>query len=487
MQIKRFEAPTMTEALRLIKKEFGPDAVILSARSLNQGKGLFGVKKQTWIEVTAAIDSIKEETTNQMIETKSVAAAAGRTSGPLKGQKVSIRIDDSITDLGLFHNTPMDVRPARNPYSPSFPEMDEHFKEKFIRHFSHQGVDHHVVQELLALYIRKYGTETEWGGRHFYANLINVFSEMGISAQSSEGSGRQQIYGFFGPAGSGKTSAMVRLSAIYSYQFKKKVGWITFDTKRVAAAAQLQVYGKILGVPIETVNTIKEFKSSLKHFESMDYIFVDTPGIGIRDARVVQELSEIIEYVRMDQGYLVASASTKNEDLIQMVDVYQPLGVTGLIITKLDESQSYGNILNLLMHSKLPVSYFTNGQEIPKSLEKASTEKLVELLLNPVGESIPSNVPPGKMAEIIPYKNITSRFREHYVANQNAILFHRPECAWVKRIKPENRIAFESVEDALSKQYIPCKTCCNHVPDDRQEINETEVHRVGNGQPYYAR
>lgn len=487
MQIKRFEAPTMTEALRLIKKEFGPDAVILSARSLNQGKGLFGVKKQTGIEVTAAIDFAAEETANQVIETKVVAAAAGRASIPVKGQNISIRIDDSITEKGMFQTVPTNVRPVRNPYPPSFPELDERFKEKFHRHFLRQGVDSHFVQELLALYLRKYGTETEWGGQRFCSNLMDVFSDMGISTQSSDVSGRQQIHGFFGPAGSGKTSAMVRLSAIFSYQNKKKVGWITFDTKRVAAAAQLQVYGKILGVPIETVGTIREFKSALKRFESMDYIFIDTPGMGLRDVRIIQDLAEIMEYARMDQGYLVASAATKNEDLIQMANVYQPLGITGLIVTKLDESQSYGNILNLLMHSKIPASYFTSGQEIPKSLEKASGEKLVELLLNAEEESIPSNVPPGKMAEIIPYNNNTSRFREHYVANLNSILFHRPECAWAKRIKPESRIAFESVDDALSKQYIPCKTCCNHVPDSPQEIVEPEVHRVGNGQPYYVR
>jgi methylphosphotriester-DNA--protein-cysteine methyltransferase len=72
------------------------------------------------------------------------------------------------------------------------------------------------------------------------------------------------------------------------------------------------------------------------------------------------------------------------------------------------------------------------------------------------------------------------------VANHNSILFHHPECAWAKRIKPENRIVFQSVEDAASKQYIPCKTCCSHIPDI-QDATEAEVHRVGNGQPYYAR
>ena len=111
--------------------------------------------------------------------------------------------------------------------------------------------------------------------------------------------------------------------------------------------------------------------------------------------------------------YLVASASTKNEDLIQIVKAYRSLSVTSLIVSKLDESQTYGNVFNLLMRSKLPVSYFTSGQAIPHSLEKATLEKVVELILNPDRESKPWHVPPGKTAEIIPYiKSNSSRFRD---------------------------------------------------------------------------
>ncbi len=486
MQIKRFEAPTMTEALRLIKKEFGPDAVILSARSLSQEKGLFGIKKTAGIEVTAATDTFMDETADRMTETNAVTATAGGLPSPLKGQKVSVRIDDSITDIGLMNTIQTGLKSNRSNKQSLSPEAEDSFKEKFMHHFAHQGVDDYFIQELLTSFLRKNGSESEWGSHRFCSDLMDVFSKMGISVQHREDSSRQQIYGFCGPAGSGKTSAMVRMTAIYSCQFKKKVGWITFDTKRVAAAAQLQVYGKILGVPIETVSTIKALKASLKHFEQMDHIFIDTPGMGIRDAKTIVELSELMKYAHIDQVYLVASATTKNEDLIQIVKAYQPLSVTGLIVTKLDESQSYGNVLNLMMDSKLPVSYFTSGQEIPNSLEKASLEKLVELILNPVEESRPRHVPPGKTAEIIPYNNNSSRFREHYVANHNSILFHRPECAWAKRIKPENRVVFDSVDDAASKQYIPCKTCCSHIPDIQETI-EAEVQRVGNGQPYYSR
>jgi flagellar biosynthesis protein FlhF len=489
MQIKRFEAPSMSEALRMIKKEFGPDAVILSARSLSQEKSLFGIKKPAGIEVTAATDTFAMET-QEVVEARGVSAAAGGVSSARKGRNISVRINDPVGRQGLMNTIQTGLKSLSllKSYQPASAGTDEGFKEKFKNHFARQGVEDFFIQELFALFAEKSGSAMEWGSQDFPSGLLKVFSEMGISAEVPENRSRRlQVQGFVGPAGCGKTSVMARLTAIYTHQFKQKVGWITFDTKRVAAAAQLQVYGKIIDVPVKPVSTLKEFKEALRRFDKLDHIFIDTPGMGIRDSQMIAELSEILKHGHVSTMYLVASASTKNEDLIQLVKAYRPLSVTRLIVSKLDESQTYGNVFNLLMRSKLPVSYFTSGQAIPHSLEKATLEKVVELMLNPARESKPWHVPPGKTAEIIPYdKNSSPRFRDHYVANHNSILFHHPECAWAKRIRPENRIEFESFEEAASKEYIPCKTCCSHIPES-QNTAEAEVHRIGNGQTYYSR
>jgi flagellar biosynthesis protein FlhF len=490
MQIKRFEAPSMSEALRQIKKEFGPDAVILSAKSLSQEKSLFGIKKPAGIEVTAATDTLTGAMETQAFDAHAVSAAAGGVSSALKGRNISVRIDDPVGNQGLMNTiqTGLKSLSSRKTTQPAPADMGESFKVKFINHFARQGVEDFFIQELFALFTEKSGSTMEWGSQDFPSGLLKVFSEMGISAKVPENRNRrQQVHGFVGPAGSGKTTTMARLTTIYTHQFKQKVGWITFDTKRIAAAAQLQVYGKIIGVPVAPVSTVEEFKEALKRFDQMDHVFIDTPGMGIRDSQLIADMSEMLKHGHAATMYLVASATTKNEDLIQIVKAYRSLSVTSLIVSKLDESQAYGNVFNLMVRSKLPVSYFTSGQAIPQSLEKASLEKVVELLLNPARESKPWHVPPGKTAEIIPYDKINSpRFREHYVANHNAILFHHCECAWAKRIRPENRIFFESFEEAASKEYIPCKTCCSHISES-QNITEAEVHRVGNGQLHYSR
>jgi len=491
MQIKRFEAPTMTEALRLIKKEFGPDAVILSARSMSQEKNLFGVKKPAGIEVTAAIDTMNDTMETQAIETQAVAVAAGGSSGAMKGQRISVRIDDSISKNSLKDTIQAGLKSIsirKNTQSAS-PGMDK-VVERLKSHFALQGVEESFIQELLERFTGKSGSEMVWGSDAFKSRLLEVFSEMGISAGTPEKfCSYPQLHGFIGPAGGGKSSAIAKLTAIYAHQLKQKVGWITIDTKRVAAAAQLQVYAKIIGVPLELASNISEFRESLERFENMDHIFIDTPGMGIRDLQVIEEVSAIMKQARVDTVYLVAAATTKNEDLTQLMKAYKSLSVNSIIVTKLDETQSYGNVFNLLKRSKLPVSYFTSGHAIPHSIENASLEKVMELIADPCKESKPCHVPPEKTAEIIPYikNNVKShRFRDHYVANNKSVHFHSPECAWAKRIKNENRIVFESVEEAISKKYSPCKTCCSDILEF-QNTEETEVHQVGNGLHCYSR
>ncbi len=473
----------------MIKKEFGPDAVILSAKSLRQGKSLFGIKKPAGVEVTAATDTYAMEA--QTVEARAVSAAAGGASRALKGQNISVRIEDPpVGKQGLMNTIQTGLKSLSilKNTQPVSDGTDESFKEKFNNHFAGQGVEDFFIQELFVRFSEKSGSTMEWGSQDFPSDLLKVFSEMGISAQIPKSrSRRRQVHGFVGPAGSGKTATMARLTAIYTHQLRQKVGWITLDTKQVAAVAQLQVYGKIIGVPVESVSTVKEFKESLRRLDQMDHVFIDTPGMGIRDEKMIAQMSEILKHGHVNTVYLVASASTKNEDLMQIVKAYRPLSVASLIVSKLDESRTYGNVFNLLMRSKLPVSYFTCGQAFPQSLEKATLEKVVELILNPAREGKPWHVPPGKTAEIIPYdKNNSSRFRDHYVSNRKSILFHHCECTWAKRIKPENRIVFESFEEAFSKEYIPCKTCCSHIPESRK-LTEAEVLRVGNGQPHYTR
>ncbi len=185
MQIKRFEAPSMTEALRLIKKEFGPDAVILSARSLSREKSLFGIKKPAGIEVTAATDTLNDAMETQAVETCAVSTAAGGVPSALKGRKISVRIDDPIGKQGLMNTIQTGLKSLsmrKNTQSGS-DGLKESFKEKFKSHFTRQGVEDFFIQELLAVFTQKIRFGNGMGEPGLYSGLLEVFSEMGISVK----------------------------------------------------------------------------------------------------------------------------------------------------------------------------------------------------------------------------------------------------------------------------------------------------------------
>jgi flagellar biosynthesis protein FlhF len=466
MQIKRFEAPNMTEALRMIKKEFGPDAVILSARCLSPEKNLFGVKKPAGIEVTAATD--------KQLAAPVVFSDAGNVSKTVKGQKVSIRIDDEPVSKKTFIDAiqgSLKALSVRKTSSKEASTAESATIQMFKNHMTLQGVEDFFILEMMDMLIHESSPDMSWGSDTFNARLLKVLIEMGVSVADTMSvpvtGAKPRVHVFAGPAGAGKTSAISRLTAIYTRQHMQKVVWITLDTHRVGAVAQSQILGKIFGVPVESASTGKELKTLLKKYDTADHILIDTPGTGIRNASGISDLSQIVKQATANSVYLVVSAATKSKDLLQIVKAYKSLMINSIIVTKLDESLAYGNVFNLLLRSKLPVSFFTRGQAVHQGMENASIEKVLDMLLYPDNESgEPRNNPPGKPAEIIPYHRNSVPYsppRNHFVANAKSVHFHHADCAWAKRIKPENRIVFETIEEATSRNYSPCKTCCRDV------------------------
>lgn len=479
MQIKRFEAPNMTEALRMIKKEFGPDAVILSARCLSPEKNLFGVKKPAGIEVTAATD-------------KQLAAPVfsdtGNASKTVKGQKLSVRIDDEPASKKTFMDAiqgSLKALSVRKTSSKEASTAESASIQMFKNHMTLQGVEDFFILEMMDMLVHGSSPDTSWGSDAFNARLLKVFADMGVSAADTMNvpvpGAKPRVHVFSGPAGAGKTSAISRLTAIYTRQYMQKVVWITLDTHRVGAVAQSQILGKIFGVPVESASSGKELKTLLKKYDSVDHILIDTPGIGMRNTSEISELSQIVKQAAANSVYLVVSAATKSKDLVQIVKAYKSLMINSIIVTKLDESVAYGNVFNLLLRSKLPVSFFTRGQAVHQGMENASTEKILDMLLYPDNENgEPRHNPPGKPAEVIPYHRNSvpySPLRNRFIANAKSVHFHRSDCAWAKRIKPENRIVFETIEEATSRKYSPCKTCCRDVLESSYS-EKTEASQV---------
>lgn len=199
--------------------------------------------------------------------------------------------------------------------------------------------------------------------------------------------GNKKVMMLVGPTGVGKTTSVAKLAARYSYlmQKKYKVGLVVLDTYRIGAVEQLMQYARMMKLGIETVVDPIDFASALDSLKYCDYILIDTMGSSPYDKSKIEKIYECLdgnnEKYNIDV-VLVMPSSIKYEDLKATYENFSSLNVDTLMFTKLDETRGFGNIFSLAYETKKPISYFSVGQEVPEDLVCASSDFLVECLLN---------------------------------------------------------------------------------------------------------
>jgi len=196
--------------------------------------------------------------------------------------------------------------------------------------------------------------------------------------------GTKRIMMFVGPTGVGKTTTIAKLAARYSYiQDKRaKVGIITLDTYRIGAVEQLFQYAKMMRLPIEDVVDPNDFNNALASLNHCDVVLIDTVGSSQYDKDKLLKLNSFIKNSQFQIDVnLVLSAGSKLEDLKEIYKNFSFLTIDTLIFTKFDETKVFGTIFSLIYDIDRPVSYFSIGQEVPDDIIPASSDFLVECIL----------------------------------------------------------------------------------------------------------
>jgi flagellar biosynthesis protein FlhF len=179
----------------------------------------------------------------------------------------------------------------------------------------------------------------------------------------------------------GKTTTIAKLAANFRLRQRRRVGLITVDTYRIAAVEQLRTYADIIDLPMEVVSTPREMREAVDRLSNLDLVLLDTAGRSPRDEVKIQELKSLLAEARPDDVHLVlssvSSVATLNKTAARFLDV----GVTSLLMTKLDEATGLGNLLPLLRSCQVPLSYLTNGQNVPDDIEAADPRKLARMVL----------------------------------------------------------------------------------------------------------
>lgn len=473
MQIKRFEARNMTEALRVIKKEFGPDAVILSAKNLTR-QAADGEKPKAYVEVLAAIDETDVKATQSVAtrvpppRTQPQAAAAKVISAyigdeadddtpPVPKKSLFGSLQAGIQVFSRFKiGRKTEASGSKEPSSAA--EVVDAFRRKLVSH----GVEERWALELEDILRRSIKGGMHWGTEACNDKLLQVLKDVGLSCRPlAEETQKRRAYALVGSSGCGKTTTAVRLATLYHHVIGERLVLVSLDTKRVGASATLQAYARILGVPFEMAVDGKDLLQVIESVESETIVLIDTPPLVPADPQQTRELQQTFTYAGIDRLALVLPMGMKNEDMKEMVKHCQPLPVKRLIFTKLDETRYYGGMLNVMLASKLPLSFLTSGRDILDGLKVAELKAVLHLLLD-IEEEHDTDTPPtmGVLDQEIDRLMAVSKGRTYYVADQKEDVYHRPACKCVQGVSIENRIVFNSAAEAEMKHYSPCLLCC---------------------------
>ncbi len=398
MIIKKFTAKTEQEAVENAKRELGEGVVVMNVKKVKK-KGVFSFLQAQLVEVTVALEEESEKYTAAVSAINNVLASSqNKTPEPETGaqggeapaaKKENSAIEEKLDSLQYLLEQQLqkpdeekEDKEAKDAEQKEETEMD-----KFMKLLHSTMIDNEVDEQYANQIIEEIELINKPNIPFDYA-LANTYQKMILKFGKPEGitpaeNGIKIVF-FIGPTGVGKTTTIAKIASKFRVDEKKKVALLTTDTYRIAAAEQLHTYANILEVPFRVIYSVEEIEKALEDFKGYDYIFIDTAGHSYQNStqkdntrNLIQSLDGKVE----KEVYLVLSATTKYRDLISIADAYKEVTDYKLIFTKLDETTTLGNLLNMKLYTDTSLSYVTYGQNVPDDIEDFNPQKTVKRLL----------------------------------------------------------------------------------------------------------
>lgn len=349
MKLKRFVAADTRSAMQQIKATFGPDAVILSNHTVNEG-----------VEIVAAIDFDESIITPQ--------AAVELAEPPTRVEKYSKQTP--------FEDMRQEIQTLRGM-------LEAQLRGNIGGQDPLQTI---MLQKLLYLGV---GPESasRWARRvhpgtnqqQAWQSLLKFIAEQ-LPIYDSRRIEEGGVFAFVGPTGVGKTTTLAKIAARFSLRFgPDQLGLVTMDTYRIAAQEQLVLYGKILGVHVCVATDEVALSRVLRQLNNKKLILIDTAGMNPHDERVSQQMQVLGSYLQSISKVLVLPATSHYQVLLDAIQRYKANSIDQCILTKLDESSAIGGALSAVIESGLGVSYLTHGQRVPEDIKMATRHQLIEL------------------------------------------------------------------------------------------------------------
>lgn len=377
MKVKKYLASTMPEVMSKVRKELGNDAVILNSKVIYTG-GIFGLFKKKNIEVIAAIDP---DVQSQQSKKNNQHNIQSKKNTPSLPEQITNAADES----NASHQVLLDeVRSLRKWMEKTTSQKDQAgFSAAYQTVYEQliaQEVDETLARELISHVDQQFSNEamTLEQAKRFIQNEIKTrLDKIGCGGLTFN----KKFIHLVGPTGVGKTTTIAKLAANFMLKERKRVALITTDTYRIAAIEQLKTYSKILDIPIEIAYSIEDFQKATEKLKDYDLVIVDTAGRNFRDDKYVKALGQVVDLENDIETYLVLSLTTKYSDLAAIYHQFQHVVLKKLIFTKVDETASYGAMLNIAYENDIGIAYLTTGQDVPDDIEEASSDKISKLIV----------------------------------------------------------------------------------------------------------
>jgi flagellar biosynthesis protein FlhF len=441
-EIRTFRAASMREAMQIMRRELGEDAVVVDTRTIAQRRTFPFLRSKSEVEITAKVtrsasarhassaspvatsavqakkhssndqrvlppSQLAEHLERELLELKGAAPSDGgielspslerlitTTPRPSTSGKPNVAYSDKtniphLSQLASHEalNQRLDSiqRMLENLYKTRQFELDREVPPELFQIYTElldSDVEETVARELI-MRIRRHVKPEQLHDHDLCKSVLTglVESDFRVAPPIRVAAGRRRVVALVGPTGVGKTTTIAKLAANFRLRDGVKMGLITVDTYRIAAVEQLRTYADIIDLPMKVVTSPQEMRRALEELGGLDLVLIDTGGRSPRDELKIQELKTLLAEAQVDEVHLVLSLTSGLSSLKATCEKFAAANSTALILTKLDEAAAMGSLLTVACNLPLPISYLTNGQDVPEDIESANASRMARLVL----------------------------------------------------------------------------------------------------------
>jgi len=372
-RLTRVEAPTMQEALQKVRAQLGSEAMIVSSRSFRRG-GVLGVGAQEVVEVYAADTRSRIENIRRENSSRAKPMDLSSTVAP----------DSSVQRPPLSEAVLVEQSP---PGSQGRHGTTPRFTNAFLRECHDLLISREIDPRVADLVVEEVSHLRLPAGypdpSRVRAVLRSQLTKLFLSSPPLDDQKRPRVIILVGPTGVGKTTTIAKLAARAKIHERQRVGLITLDTFRIAAVDQLEKYAEIIGLPLVIATSPQELRMAVEDFraKAVDVVFVDTAGRSHRDELKMAEIREFLAVLPDAEVHLVLSTTTHGKTILSVANRFSGMGFHRVILTKVDETISFGSLVSALISIGRPVSFVTDGQNVPDDIVASDPERLADLVL----------------------------------------------------------------------------------------------------------